>query len=305
MPESIMREFGRRLRALREDRGWSQEELAARAGLHRTYVGSVERGERNISLVNIGRIAAALGLRPHSLLEAGAALTGEPTAQLLVSEHVNANAVLPYGLTVSNVCSAMSAAYDLLHGVNSFLVGEGVEPLERLLLGNSFSGLLSEVLVKYLARESAGLARNEKVGGHPDLIPTHLYEPGGILRAPEGIEIKTSRQPGGWQGHNPEKCWLMVFRYVMPETIHSTEAAIRVRFAQVLCAELCEEDWSFSGRSGGSRRTITASITETGMHKLRSNPVYEDPDFIVAPNKRLRRLYEELHGSFARRDTQS
>jgi transcriptional regulator with XRE-family HTH domain len=54
--------FGKRVRELRTARGFSQEELADRAGLHYTYVGGIERGERNPALVNIGRIAAALGV---------------------------------------------------------------------------------------------------------------------------------------------------------------------------------------------------------------------------------------------------
>ena len=52
--------FGAAVRRLRRDRSWSQEEFADRVGLHRTYVGAIERGERNLSLVNVGRIAAAL-----------------------------------------------------------------------------------------------------------------------------------------------------------------------------------------------------------------------------------------------------
>ena len=52
--------FGRRIRELRKARGFSQEELAHRAGVHYTYIGGIERGERNPALVNIGRIAAAL-----------------------------------------------------------------------------------------------------------------------------------------------------------------------------------------------------------------------------------------------------
>jgi transcriptional regulator with XRE-family HTH domain len=54
--------FGKNLRRLREKRGVSQEALANDAGLDRTYVSSVERGRRNVSLENIGRLAKALNI---------------------------------------------------------------------------------------------------------------------------------------------------------------------------------------------------------------------------------------------------
>lgn len=60
--------FGQRLRDRRLELGLSQEALAEAAGLHRNYVGSVERGERNIALVNILRIAGALGVDPAELV---------------------------------------------------------------------------------------------------------------------------------------------------------------------------------------------------------------------------------------------
>ena len=61
--------FGVRLRTLREQTGLSQEELASRAGLHRTYVGGIERGERNVSAVNIEKLAEALAVEPFILLK--------------------------------------------------------------------------------------------------------------------------------------------------------------------------------------------------------------------------------------------
>ena len=57
----LLREFGRRVRAARDARGWTQEDLADEADLDRTYVGGVERGERNIALLNMNRLALALG----------------------------------------------------------------------------------------------------------------------------------------------------------------------------------------------------------------------------------------------------
>lgn len=56
----ILVSFGKAVRAYRIRLGISQEELAARCGLHRTYVGAIERGERNVSLINIERIANGL-----------------------------------------------------------------------------------------------------------------------------------------------------------------------------------------------------------------------------------------------------
>ena len=60
--DDVRRGFGRRVRELRHARGFSQEGLAERAGLHWTYVGGIERGERNPALENINRLAKALGV---------------------------------------------------------------------------------------------------------------------------------------------------------------------------------------------------------------------------------------------------
>lgn len=62
MKSKIIAKFGNRVRKERQNLGLSQEELAARAGVHRTYIGMIERGEKNITLENIEKIACALSL---------------------------------------------------------------------------------------------------------------------------------------------------------------------------------------------------------------------------------------------------
>ncbi len=65
----FLREFGLKVRKLREAAGWSQEDFAEHCNLRRTYIGSIERGERNVAVLNIRKIAAALGISMSELLE--------------------------------------------------------------------------------------------------------------------------------------------------------------------------------------------------------------------------------------------
>ncbi len=204
---------------------------------------------------------------------------------LLDQKYVNPKVKLPYNLTVDEVKKAVSETYRLFNGVNNFLKTSGFRPLEELLLGNSLSGILSEFLVKNIAKVSHSLVANLKVGGHPDLLPEGYYSSNLILKGEEGIEVKSSIQRGGWQGHNPEKCWLMVFRYVVGK--QDDEEIVPLKFVEILCAKLTKKDWSFSGRKGASRRTPTASITTSGVEKLRSNFLYRLPDYGIGKHQNI------------------
>lgn len=62
------KQFGSKMRKIRNRLGISQEELGFRAGLHRTYIGAIERGEQNVSIDNIHKIAKALKVSPSELL---------------------------------------------------------------------------------------------------------------------------------------------------------------------------------------------------------------------------------------------
>jgi transcriptional regulator with XRE-family HTH domain len=69
--DPMLAQVGRRIRSLREEKGFSQEALAEKSSLHRTYIGGVERGLRNPSLKSLHRIAKGLGVGVRDLFQSG------------------------------------------------------------------------------------------------------------------------------------------------------------------------------------------------------------------------------------------
>lgn len=69
MKKEILIKFGRKVRETRIKQNLSQEKLAIKAGVHRTYIGMIERAEKNITLENIEKVAKALGLRVKELFD--------------------------------------------------------------------------------------------------------------------------------------------------------------------------------------------------------------------------------------------
>ena len=67
--DKILINFGKQVRCIRKEKGLSQEQLAFKANLHRTYIGMIERAEKNITLINIEKIANALEVEISQLLE--------------------------------------------------------------------------------------------------------------------------------------------------------------------------------------------------------------------------------------------
>lgn len=69
MAEYVAIQFGKRIRREREKQGISQERLGELAGMHRTYIGMIERAEKNITLPNIAKLARALNVRIRDLVD--------------------------------------------------------------------------------------------------------------------------------------------------------------------------------------------------------------------------------------------
>ena len=86
MPENSNRTLADNLRAFRAERGWSQEEFADRCGLHRTYIGAIERGERNVTLTGAQISAAASVGNSHISTQKTRADMGHPASVGLLTE---------------------------------------------------------------------------------------------------------------------------------------------------------------------------------------------------------------------------
>jgi hypothetical protein len=190
----------------------------------------------------------------------------------------NWHCVLPYGLTVQHVAQAMSDFLNFLGFVNQQLHTKGIPRLESFLMPASFSSMVGEFVNMSIPKYCTNLAKNQYHNGHPDLIPNGMFPDNAVQYASDGIEVKGSRHSSGWQGHNPESVWLMVFHFDSntPSDKKKGIGPKAFRFKGVYAARLEKDDWSYSGRSATSRRTITASVSQSGVHKMKSNWVYGD-----------------------------
>jgi hypothetical protein len=129
----------------------------------------------------------------------------------LTLERFNQNCFLPYGLDVSYIQQAMSDFLEFLGFINRRLHTKAISRLESFLMPANFSSIVGEFINISIPKYCPALVKNRYHNGHPDLIPRGMFPDDAVQHATEGIEIKGSRHSGGWQGHNPEAVWLMVF----------------------------------------------------------------------------------------------
>lgn len=195
------------------------------------------------------------------------------------SNGFNPNANIPYGCTTEHIRLAMNDFIDFLGFINQQLYGRGLERFETMLMPANFSSLVGEFMITSIPKYCSTIAKNQYHNGHPDLIPAEMFPNNAVQYAGEGIEVKASRYLRGWQGHNPEAIWLMVFVFDSnrPSDYVKNIQPKPFRFVKVAGAMLTKNDWSFSGRSGNSRRTITASVNNSGYQKMIANWIYQYP----------------------------
>ncbi len=105
----------------------------------------------------------------------------------------------------------MDEFINFLGFINQQLYTKGIQRFESMLMPANFSSMVGEFMCACIPKYCPTLVKNLYHNGHPDLIPASYFPNDSIQYAEEGIEIKGSRYLKGWQGHNPENAWLMVF----------------------------------------------------------------------------------------------
>lgn len=187
----------------------------------------------------------------------------------------NASLPLPFELRLKDFEVAMQDVYDFFFDVNTGLDARGLERLDDMLRPAIMSGLLSDMLTASIAKHSRALTVNCYFNGHPDLIVQGRYKNNSVQAGTDGVEVKTTRKPGGAvDSHGPRDQWMCVSVYDVDNT---TEPAVNRRpmiFTEVYLGKVSRDDFRKNDR--GELGTRTATLHREGIAKFRESWLYLD-----------------------------
>lgn len=185
------------------------------------------------------------------------------------------SAKLPFQLRLEDFEIAMQDVYHLFFDVNNGLLEKGLERLDDFLRPAIMSGLLSDLLTASVAKHSRPLTQNGYFNGHPDLVVKGVYPNDAVKAGTEGVEIKTTRKPGGAVDTHGARD---------PSSVRARERAqSRCRcckqippssFTEIYLAQVSINDFRKNLR--GELGTRTATLHREGVLKLRRNWIYKD-----------------------------
>jgi hypothetical protein len=199
----------------------------------------------------------------------------QTTRQTVNDGLFNLDFVFPYELRTQDFKGAMQDVYDFFYDVNGLLLGRGLERLDDMLRPAAMTGILSDLLTASVARQSRVLRENAHHNGHPDLIPNGLYANNSVAAADEGVEIKSTRKPGGAvDTHGARDQWMCVFVYRVDNATQPMRARAPMKFTEIYLAKVERADFRSNAR--GPLGTKTATLHAQGVNKLRRGWVYLD-----------------------------
>jgi hypothetical protein len=180
---------------------------------------------------------------------------------------------LPYELRIADFEIAMQDVYDFFYDVNLLLLDKGLKRLDDMMRPAAMSGIISDMLTASVAKHSRSLVENEHFNGHPDLILRGLYPNNSTRSGDEGVEIKSTRKPGGAvDTHGARDQWMCVFVYQVDNTTEPANNRAPSQFSEVYLARVTQSDFRKNAR--GELGTRTATLDKNGIQKLRESWIY-------------------------------
>lgn len=137
------------------------------------------------------------------------------------------------------------------------------------------SGLISDMVTASMAQHSRVLVENTYHNGHPDLIVNGMYPNDSVKSGTEGIEIKSTRKPGGAvDTHGAREQWMCVFVHRVDNATEPAVDRAPMKFTEVYLGYVTVDDFRKNPR--GELGTRTATLDRYGIAKLRKKWVYLD-----------------------------
>lgn len=265
---AVQQRIGKTVRAHREGKGLTLEQLASKAGITYQYLSSVENGRENFSIGVLTRLANALAEPLVNLLEQALLPTEARPAPTVNRAYFRPAVPLPGKLTIPSLAKAMDRTQAIVHHINAHLVRQVGKPLQDLIQGNNFSGMVSNLFTDAL--DHCTSFKHNHHQRYPDLI---------CGKTDAGLEVKATVKVGkGGESHNGHSGWHAVACFaISPQGIEF----VHVMFAALEGHTTKRPDWTYVGSRvnnvTGSRRTETYNTTLTGTTKLRDGSVFVDP----------------------------
>lgn len=237
---------------------------------------AIEAGATSFLVAELERLAAGLGLPFRTFVVTAFEDPEGPNPPLVNPAYLRREVPLPPGLTHDHVAAALNHTMGVIHKINRNMQLEVGLPLQGLIQGNNFSGLVSNVLSNSM--DACTPYKHNHHQRYPDLVVRD--EAGEIVH---GLEIKTTIQVGkGGESHNGHSGWHLVACFNFRDD--GDVRFIHAQFADLVGHQYPGADWTYVGSKTnaetGSRRTETYNTTLQGATKLRDGSAYLDPDFI-------------------------
>lgn len=270
--------IGAGLKALREQRSITQQQLADKVSIPLAELEAIEAGAASCFLRDVERIGAALGVPFRALVSAAYAALEATHAPRINPAFLRRQVPLPGSLTHDQLAEALNHCQNTVHIVNKNMrehVGLG---LHEIIQGNNFSGLVSNLLTDSM-HQCTPFKHNHHQK-YPDLVEPNgePTPPGGSVPG-VGLEVKTTIKPTkGGESHNGHSGWHMIAAYCF--TGDGDILFTNVMLACLVAHNLPGADWKYVGSvvddETGSRRTETYNTTGPGTCKLRDGCAYFD-----------------------------